>query len=432
MKRAIKILYYLLILSFALPSGTLLSFPIKTILSLVLLLLLPLCDRKIVFDQATKIIIIVLVFLSCWCLMAVGQGFGDTTISFLKNFFSLIIVFWVAFQLPKMGIVSHKSNVRLLGIVSILIVLEKLATSAALTIGIIKMEQAFSIFSNIFNAELTTMIMPIGSVTFYRIMLSNDHIPIVWFSFYLFSKARAPKKIILLFLMAAYTFIVYSRVAIAEFAILILTWLVITLRERRQQGKKDTIKIAVTLGVVAIAAVVLLTNKKLNLIGNLSARFNSTSTTISDQIRDEQSYYLWMGFNELPVFGHGAGSYVREYLRSDVILYSYELEYLSFLYQFGIVGFCLIIIPTIYMFARTCLENVNDSNVRILVVVNLLIWIIRPFFNPSFLSSNAGMIMVVINSYGKYISFEKQKEKENRLVTIQKQAASLGNGVGVC
>ena len=280
MKRAIKILYYLLILSFALPSGTLLSFPIKTILSLVLLLLLPLCDRKIVFDQATKIIIIVLVFLSCWCLMAVGQGFGDTTISFLKNFFSLIIVFWVAFQLPKMGIVSHKSNVRLLGIVSILIVLEKLATSAALTIGIIKMEQAFSIFSNIFNAELTTMIMPIGSVTFYRIMLSNDHIPIVWFSFYLFSKARAPKKIILLFLMAAYTFIVYSRVAIAEFAILILTWLVITLRERRQQGKKDTIKIAVTLGVVAIAAVVLLTNKKLNLIGNLSARFNSTSTTI--------------------------------------------------------------------------------------------------------------------------------------------------------
>ena len=432
MKRAIKILYYLLILSFALPSGTLLSFPIKTILSLVLLLLLPLCDRKIVFDQATKIIIIVLVFLSCWCLMAVGQGFGNTTISFLKNFFSLIIVFWVAFQLPKMGIVSHKSNVRLLGIVSILIVLEKLATSAALTIGIIKMEQAFSIFSNIFNAELTTMIMPIGSVTFYRIMLSNDHIPIVWFSFYLFSKARAPKKIILLFLMAAYTFIVYSRVAIAEFAILILTWLVITLRERRQQGKKDTIKIAVTLGVVAIAAVVLLTNKKLNLIGNLSARFNSTSTTISDQIRDEQSYYLWMGFNELPVFGHGAGSYVREYLRSDVILYSYELEYLSFLYQFGIVGFCLIIIPTIYMFARTCLENVNDSNVRILVVVNLLIWIIRPFFNPSFLSSNAGMIMVVINSYGKYISFEKQKEKENRLVTIQKQAASLGNGVGVC
>ena len=432
MKRAIKILYYLLILSFALPSGTLLSFPIKTILSLVLLLLLPLCDRKIVFDQATKIIIIVLVFLSCWCLMAVGQGFGDTTISFLKNFFSLIIVFWLAFQLPKMGIVSHKSNVRLLGIVSILIVLEKLATSAALTIGIIKMEQAFSIFSNIFNAELTTMIMPIGSVTFYRIMLSNDHIPIVWFSFYLFSKARAPKKIILLFLMAAYTFIVYSRVAIAEFAILILTWLVITLRERRQQGKKDTIKIAVTLGVVAIAAVVLLTNKKLNLIGNLSARFNSTSTTISDQIRDEQSYYLWMGFNELPVFGHGAGSYVREYLRSDVILYSYELEYLSFLYQFGIVGFCLIIIPTIYMFARTCLENVNDSNVRILVVVNLLIWIIRPFFNPSFLSSNAGMIMVVINSYGKYISFEKQKEKENRLVTIQKQAASLGNGVGVC
>ena len=213
---------------------------------------------------------------------------------------------------------------------------------------------------------------------------------------------------------------------------MIFTWLIITLRERRQQGKKDTIKIAVTLGVVVIAAVVLLTNKKLNLIGNLSARFNSTSTTISDQIRDEQSYYLWMGFNELPVFGHGAGSYVREYLRSDVILYSYELEYLSFLYQFGIVGFCLIIIPTIYMFARTCLENVNDSNVRILVVVNLLIWIIRPFFNPSFLSSNAGMIMVVINSYGKYISFEKQKEKENRLVTIQKQTASLGNGVGVC
>lgn len=432
MKRAVKILYYLLILSFILPSGTLFSLPIKTVLSLALLLLLPLCDRKIVFNQATKIIIIVLIFLACWCLIAVGHGYGDTTISFLKNIFSLIIVFWVSFELPKMGIVSHQSNVKLLGIVSILIVLEKLATSAALTLGIIEMKQAFSIFRNVFNSELTTMTMPIGSITFYRIMLSNDHIPIVWFSFYLFSKAKAPKKIILFFLMAVYTFIVYSRVAIAEFAILLLTWLIVTLRERRQQGKKDGIKIAVSLGVIAIVAVVLLTNKKLNLIGTLTARFSSTSTTASDQIRNEQFYYLWTGFNELPIFGHGAGSYVKEYLRSNAILYSYELEYLSFLYQFGIVGFCLIIAPTIYMFMKTCLENVKDSNVRILIVVNLLIWIIRPFFNPSFLSSNAGMIMVIINSYGKYLSHEKEQEKQKNLVTVNKQTTNLDSNLGAC
>ena len=432
MKRAVKILYYLLILSFALPSGTLFSLPIKTVLSLMLLLLLPLCDRKIVFNQVTKIMIVVLIFLSCWCLIAVGHGYGDTTISFLKNFFSLIIVFWVAFELPKMGIVSHKSNVRLLGIVSLLIVVEKIAVSAALTLGVIQMQQAFAIFRNVFNSELTTMTMPIGSLTFYRIMLSNDHIPIVWFSFYLFSKARTPRKIILLFVMALYTFIVYSRVAIAEFGVLLLTWLIVTLRERRQQGKKDGVKIAVSLGVIAIVAVVLLTNKKLNLIGTLSARFNSTSTSASDQIRNEQFAYLWQGFNELPVFGHGAGSYVREYLRSNTILYSYELEYLSFLYQFGIVGFCLVVLPTIYCFGKTCLENVKDTNVKILIIVNLLIWVIRPFFNPSFLSSNAGMIIVIINSYGKYLDYEKCVEKNKSLVVDNKPTTNLDSNLTSC
>ena len=432
MKRAVKILFYLLILSFVLPSGTVFSLPIKTALSLLLLIMIPLCEKRIVFNMATKILIVTMIFLACWSLIAVGYGYADTTISFLKNFFSLIIVFWISFELPKMGIVSHKSIVRLLGIVSLLIVIEKLGTSAALTLGIIKMDQAFELFRNIFNSELTTMTMPIGSITFYRIMLSNDHIPIVWFSFYIFSSGRSLKKILLFFLMAVYTFIVYSRVAIAEFAILLLTWLIITLRERRQQGKKDGVKIAVTLGVIAIIAVVLLTNKKLDLIGTLKSRFFSNSTTESDRIRNEQLYYLWEGFNQLPLFGHGAGSYVKEYLRSSVIPYSYELEYLSFLYQFGIVGFCLVIAPVLYVFASTCLEQIKDSNVRILIIVNLLIWFIRPFFNPSFLSSNAGMIIVIINSYGKYLDYEKCKEKEKKMVVVSEKPTNLDSNLGAC
>ena len=411
MKKVIRAFFYLLILSFILPSGTFISLPIKTAFSVVLILLLAVYNRKFFFDQATIILGGVLIFLVGWAGLSFIGGYRDMVLSFLKNYFSIIFILWLTFELPKMGIISIKDVSKILGIVSIGIIAIKFFTCVFFSLELIKMGRVYQLFKQIFGSELTSMKIMIGPFAFYRVMSSNDHIPLVWFAFYLFSHVKLWKKIVLIVMMALYAFIVYSRVAIAEYGILLATYVIVLLRERHKQGKKDWLKIIIGSAIIVGLAVVLLTNKKLNLMNAIISRFSGESTAESDQIRNVQFEYLWNGFKASPIYGHGAGSYVKEFIRNSAAKYSYELEYLSFLYQFGVAGFLLVIAPVMYVSCRYSLVKIKDSNVRILIIVNLLIWLARPFFNPSFLSSNSAIIIVIIFAMSRYLDYEKAGEK---------------------
>lgn len=391
---------------FVLPSGTFLGVPIKTALSALLMVLLIFYRRDLIFDFETKIFIFCSGMLAIWSIIAFANGFLSSSFSFIKNFISLLLIIWISMKATRFQIISYNSIVKTLGITSICIIFFKIILSLALSLNFISLERLTSLISTLFRVELTTMFMPLGSFTFYRVMLSNDQIPIVWYSFYAFSRSKNWKKILLTILMIVYVFIIYSRVAMIEFVAILLTLLIVLALERRQKGKKDLKKI-VFIGTIIIVTFVTV-NNKIDFLSTLASRFSSASTTDSDSIRNIQFSFLWEGFNSRPLFGYGTGSYVREYIRSESMPFSYELEYLSFLYQFGIIGFILIFLPLIFSFWSYSFKNIENKNIKILLFVSLILWLIRPFFNPSFLSSNSGILIVIMHSYSILLNYQKQ------------------------
>lgn len=88
--------------------------------------------------------------------------------------------------------------------------------------------------------------------------------------------------------------------------------------------------------------------------------------------------------------------------------FSYELEYLSFLMQLGLIGFSLIIIPIILHFISLINWKVNNKKVLFFIIVDFMIWLLKPIFNPSFLAVTSSSVIVVIIIFSYY--FKEKKE----------------------
>ena len=128
----------------------------------------------------------------------------------------------------------------------------------------------------------------------------------------------------------------------------------------------------------------------------LSMRFSGTLVSFSDNIREEELLILSNGFWESPFIGRGLGAYIRDFIRLQSHPYSYELEYLSFLYQFGIFGFITIVIPIIYVAYKNSVGILHRGIAKFITLVNFLIWLLKPIFNPNFLSSSSGMLISIL------------------------------------
>lgn len=123
-------------------------------------------------------------------------------------------------------------------------------------------------------------------------------------------------------------------------------------------------------------------------------RFSEKNVSYSDGIRKEQFPYIFSAFERKPLFGNGIGFYLPEYMRAIEVPYLYELQILSLLMQFGIVGFSIIFIP-IFISIVHRVRNV-DLSYRIAVLVMAGIWFASGFFNPVLFSSSGGVAFLMI------------------------------------
>lgn len=62
----------------------------------------------------------------------------------------------------------------------------------------------------------------------------------------------------------------------------------------------------------------------------------------ADSVRKEQFARLKQLIVQKPLIGHGVGSYDRDYVRSPRTPFSYELQLVSFVAKFGVIGFVLL------------------------------------------------------------------------------------------
>lgn len=419
MTKATKWLFYFFLITFAFPTGSVFGFPIKTVLSLMLVLFF-VCTGKIKIDKYTIGFAGIVILLCGWSLLSIHNGY-TTYLSFIKSYVSLLLVVWISYQLCSSKIVDTKQVFKLMTIVIYCKMIFRCLASFSCTFGLSDFEFVQNSYIAIFNSESVSMTYTMGNLNIYRIQYASDNVPYVWLSFYLLTKQKDMKKLIAIALTGLFTMIVYSRVIMVQYILIVVIYLFIYLKENID---RHFLKCMIIVLLMALFLIVM--NLRTNVLEGILFRFFSSETSESDRIRSEQSYYLWQGIKDNPFIGHGTGSFVNNYIRSNTLLYSYEKEYLSFVYQFGFVGFALIICTTIFLFCRVDFKEIKNKTILFMVLFNFAIWLIKPLYNPSFLSSNSGIVIACIYMFGHCLQKEKRDEK------IRKTVAAISSGLISC
>jgi len=420
MKKFLSTLYTIFLFLFIFPTGTFFHIPVKTIAIAILLFVYILYKRRIFLDELTVAILFILLGVALWSLYGIINGFLGSTIKFDLNFVSLFVVIYITYEFYKSEIIDSKKILKYVSIVSFLIIVFNVMVSAALSTHIFDFDSFYSFYSRFFNAAPMTALINLGPITIYRVQMANNTIPFIWLGYTLVMDRRIIYKLFVVLMVGVLAVVSFSRVLIAEYLGLILASFVIRLLHNSKKTKDEAISIGFVSVVVILVFGFAIFRYGGVVIEYIETRFNSNMTEYSDSFRDIQKVFLSSGFAENPLLGHGAGSYVREYIRSDSAPYSYELEYLSFFYQFGILGFLWIIVGSMLIFYRLCLSKADNWNIKLLVLVNLIIWSIKPLYNPNFLSSNSGIIISIIFIYSHQIMPSK-KVVETKQVVVNKE-----------
>jgi len=424
LENLIKYLYYLSVFCFVLPSGDLLGVPIKLMVALGLLGLWVFWSLKenkpIVIDNIVVSFVVVIMALMLWACIGFSNDY-DTVFMALKSFFSLIITVLTSYILIRNKVISIKGVIKVLYITAIFMVLFKIVCEIALVTGILEWQVFMDLYATITGTSVTTMQMLYGNMFVYRIMAANDFLPLVLMGFYLlYEKTHAIKKFLVILVLGIYTFIVYSRVAMLQYIVIVMFFVASLIWDlvRKSTRKRVLTFILLALCMISILSVVFIQESE-SIVSSIETFANSmyqrwfgASAEYSDNFRVEQKEYLWDAIRQTPILGQGLGSYVRDYLRSVEVPFSYEAEYLSFLYQFGFVGFPIIIGGLIYTFLKICFPKTKHIRMKLLVLLNFVIWALRPLYNPQFLSSSSGMIIVVIFLAATYYSLNSMEERK--------------------
>ena len=404
--RLLDILLYISISLWVFPSGTILGLPLKSMVYLASFSLIIISiyrhNIKLKFIDVSLLIVFFRVIL--WYCYGVINEYENGSNPEIVSFFSLIIVvfnyyiFFKYFSKPENIIIIRN----IVYLTTLLFVGFKIVIEIFFLLKIIDFDTCGNIFRNTLGAQ--TMMLPIkfGSSVFSRIGNPNDVVPLVVLSVDLVCEKRSLFSRLLIFILFSFfVLIVYSRIVFVQFA---LCYLLAVLTFGMKNNKNKIVIASFILTIVLF----LLTNSNLqryvpsDFSDFFSTRFSGNQVEFSDGIRQTQINYLSEGFWNNFFIGNGLGSYVREYIRSYTNPGSYEVEYMSFLYQFGIVGFSLIIVYLVIVFYNYTVNIAKDRFIKIVIVFNFGFWAIKPFFNPQFLSSMSGMIIVFLMLFSYY------------------------------
>ncbi len=81
----------------------------------------------------------------------------------------------------------------------------------------------------------------------------------------------------------------------------------------------------------------------------IERRVFSKNSFHSDNTRVKQANALLTEYEEAPFLGKGLGGYVPSHIRDSLLLHSYEVQWLAFLMQFGLLGLLLLLTPLFFI-----------------------------------------------------------------------------------
>lgn len=122
----------------------------------------------------------------------------------------------------------------------------------------------------------------------------------------------------------------------------------------------------------------------------IERRFFSQDNFQSDQTRVHQVNALMEEQAEYCYFGKGLGGYTKNCIRDHILKHSYEVQWVAFLMQFGLVGILFLLIPP----GIICWKLIYGKITRIRLSFLMLfgVWLMSGFTNPLLISMNSGII----------------------------------------
>lgn len=124
--------------------------------------------------------------------------------------------------------------------------------------------------------------------------------------------------------------------------------------------------------------------------GIIYQRVSSVDVLNSDSVRVQQIEALFKAYEPVALFGNGLGAYAKDNIRDPLLPYYYEVQWMAFLMQFGLIGLLLLFIPLGWVSYRFCLAPFSREKGCFLML--FLLWILSGFTNPFLISLTSGII----------------------------------------
>lgn len=377
---AASLLLVLLFVAVCLPTGSIFGLNVKIILFAVLSLtfLFFVATHSSEWLTTAELIFLGLLIgcLCFWGLIAILNGQSETPQLFLqmKDIASTVLIAWLCIYFIRRRLLNPDIVVAAVVYAAITLAVLKLGLVVA-TLGL--HVDPIQLIESVFGEESLVG----GSIAFglVRIDFSSDIVGgLALFALLCpsVSGVRFRRSLVLpvVLILFASALLAYARYIWFFDVVAFISAMII---ERR-------IKVLVTL-VLAMIPVIYVSCETLQPL--FGARLSSEQTTDSDLLRVEQSRGLTGEIKARPFFGKGLGTHVTGLIRSEQNRYSYEMQWLSWLMQFGIVGVGGILLM-ISASARDLVASRHPAKLWLLLL--FVLWLLGSWTNPYLTSSFAG------------------------------------------
>lgn len=143
-------------------------------------------------------------------------------------------------------------------------------------------------------------------------------------------------------------------------------------------------------------------------------RFFSHDNDYSDLVRVQQIEALLEEFFNTPYIGNGLGGHAKNLIRDGAFVHSYEVQWVAFLMQFGLIGIVILIIPLVIIASK--LVVTRFTRLRWGFFGMFLIWLFSGFTNPFMISLQSGIIYTIFLLAAMILNNKDFMEEHNKIL----------------
>lgn len=201
-------------------------------------------------------------------------------------------------------------------------------------------------------------------------------------------------------------FLSFSRLLLFVYLIsLLFYWLTLKL--------SSIIKTLVAALFCFAALVVVITPGKV--VQVVEKRLFSNDNFYSDRTRGDQISAMMNACDYDPFFGKGLGGYTPECIRDHLLPHAYEVQWVAFLMQFGIIGLLFLFVPIAIISWKIIEPPITRLKLAFFLLFGL--WLTSGFTNPFLISLTSGIIYTLFFLAGEKLNGPKKISPKVRLAS---------------